>query len=149
MFLVNSILCMSYKRKVVIIWTNSFDFMLLCVIIMQNHSVLFISVVYSGAQGAAVCPLSYGTRYCERLEWHGAHLAVRVLKGTAADLLRGGTVLYLIYYVFIYYYLFIFYFEILFIFILYIGFYLYIYLQIYLISVLVILVFQPKVIYFS
>lgn len=51
---------------------------------------LFISVESSGAQGASVCTLSYGTRNCERLERHGAHLAVCLLEGTAADLLRGG-----------------------------------------------------------
>lgn len=40
-----------------------------------------------GTQRAAVGALSHGARHRERLERHGAHLAVRLLQGAAADLL--------------------------------------------------------------
>lgn len=44
----------------------------------------------AGAPGAAGHPLPHGARCGAGLERHGAHLAVRLLQGPAADLLRGG-----------------------------------------------------------
>lgn len=44
----------------------------------------------AGAPGAAGYPLPHGARHGEGLERHGAHLAVRLLQGPAANLLRGG-----------------------------------------------------------
>lgn len=44
----------------------------------------------AGAPGAADDPLPHGARCGAGLERHGARLAVRLLQGPAADLLRGG-----------------------------------------------------------
>lgn len=46
-----------------------------------------------GTQGLAVGSVPHGARDCERLEWHGENLAVRLLQRATADFLRGGELL--------------------------------------------------------